>query len=92
MNDVSQDRTGGWAVASSACRSAFGKRSTEAASSPIASKTISRSGFRRVGRLSWVSPEPVNVGREELQWLAKESGSFAGQWVVLEWVASGCPR
>ena len=65
------------------------KRSTEAASSLIASKTISRSGFRRVGRLSWVSPEPVNEGREELQWLAKESGSFAGQWLVLEWVASG---
>ncbi len=27
---------------------------------------------------------PVNERREELQWLAKESGPYSGQWVVLE--------
>ncbi len=36
------------------------------------------------GRLSWESSEPVNERREELQWLAKESDSFARQWVALD--------
>jgi predicted DNA-binding antitoxin AbrB/MazE fold protein len=27
---------------------------------------------------------PVNYRREEFQWLAKESGPYAGQWVALE--------
>ena len=34
--------------------------------------------------LSWESSEPVNERREELQWLAKESGSYAGEWVALD--------
>ena len=34
--------------------------------------------------LSWESTEPVNERREELQWLAKESGEYAGEWVALE--------
>lgn len=34
--------------------------------------------------LSWLSPEPVNERREEMQWLAKESGPYAGQWVALD--------
>lgn len=34
-------------------------------------------------RLSWESSEPVNERREELQWLAKEAGPYAGEWVVL---------
>ena len=33
---------------------------------------------------SWKSSEPVNERREELQWLANESGKYAGQWVALE--------
>lgn len=33
---------------------------------------------------SWVSQEPVNERREEMEWLAKESGPLAGQWVALE--------
>ena len=35
-------------------------------------------------RLSWLSPEPYNPRREEMQWLAKESGPYAGQWVALD--------
>jgi len=34
--------------------------------------------------LSWPSTEPVNERREEMQWLAKESGFYAGQWVALD--------
>ena len=34
-------------------------------------------------RLSWESSEPVNERREELEWLAKESGPYAGEWVAL---------
>lgn len=34
--------------------------------------------------LSWESPEPVNERREELQWLAKEAGPYAGEWVALD--------
>ena len=34
--------------------------------------------------LSWESPEPVNERREELEWLAKESGPYAGEWVALD--------
>lgn len=34
--------------------------------------------------LSWLSTEPVNERREEMQWLAKESGPYAGQWVALD--------
>jgi predicted DNA-binding antitoxin AbrB/MazE fold protein len=30
-------------------------------------------------RLSWESAEPVNERREELQWLAKKSGPYAGE-------------
>lgn len=35
-------------------------------------------------RLSWQSSEPINERREELQWLAKESGPYAGEWVALD--------
>ncbi len=35
-------------------------------------------------RLSWKSTEPVNERREEMQWLAKESGPYAGEWVAVE--------
>ncbi len=35
-------------------------------------------------RLSWESAEPVNERREELRWLAKESGPYAGEWVALD--------
>lgn len=34
--------------------------------------------------LSWPSTEPVKDRREEMEWLAKESGSYAGQWVALD--------
>jgi predicted DNA-binding antitoxin AbrB/MazE fold protein len=34
-------------------------------------------------RLSWTSPGPVNERREELQWLAKESAPYAGEWVPI---------
>jgi predicted DNA-binding antitoxin AbrB/MazE fold protein len=34
--------------------------------------------------LSWESPEPINERREELQWLARESGPYAGEWVALD--------
>lgn len=37
-----------------------------------------------VAPLSRASSEPVNERREELQWLAKESGPYAGQWVALD--------
>lgn len=30
------------------------------------------------------SSGPVNERREELQWLAKESGPYAGEWVALD--------
>jgi predicted DNA-binding antitoxin AbrB/MazE fold protein len=33
--------------------------------------------------LSWESPGLVNERREELQWLARESGPYAGEWVAL---------
>ncbi len=35
-------------------------------------------------RLSWESAEAVNERREELRWLAKESGPYAGDWVALD--------
>ena len=37
-------------------------------------------------RLSWEAPdgEPVNKRRDELRWLAKDSGSYAGEWVALD--------
>lgn len=35
-------------------------------------------------RLSWESSEPVNERREELRWLSKESGPYAGEWVALD--------
>ena len=34
--------------------------------------------------LTWVSSEPVNERHEELRWLAKESGPYAGDWVALD--------
>jgi predicted DNA-binding antitoxin AbrB/MazE fold protein len=34
--------------------------------------------------LSWESSEPVNERREDMQWLAKDSGPYEGQWVALE--------
>lgn len=34
--------------------------------------------------LSWPSTEPVNARRDEMQWLAKESAPYAGQWVALD--------
>lgn len=34
--------------------------------------------------LSWESTEPVNERRDEMRWLAKESGLYAGEWVALE--------
>lgn len=34
--------------------------------------------------LSWLSSEPVNERREELQWLANESGPYSGKWVALD--------
>ena len=35
-------------------------------------------------RLSWESSEQVNERREELQWLSKEAGPYAGEWVALD--------
>lgn len=35
-------------------------------------------------RLSWESTEPISERREELLWLAKESGPYAGEWVALD--------
>lgn len=35
-------------------------------------------------RLSWEAVEPVNERREELHWLANESGPYAGEWVALD--------
>lgn len=35
-------------------------------------------------RLIWDSAAPVNERREELQWLAMESGPYAGEWVALD--------
>jgi predicted DNA-binding antitoxin AbrB/MazE fold protein len=34
--------------------------------------------------LMWKSEKPFNERREELRWLAKESGPYAGQWVALD--------
>lgn len=34
-------------------------------------------------RLSWEAGGPVNERREELRWLATESGPYAGEWVAL---------
>lgn len=30
------------------------------------------------------STEPVNERREEMQWLAQESSSYAGEWVAIQ--------
>jgi predicted DNA-binding antitoxin AbrB/MazE fold protein len=38
----------------------------------------------RPARLSWESPQPINERREELRWLAKESGPYAGEGVALD--------
>jgi predicted DNA-binding antitoxin AbrB/MazE fold protein len=38
----------------------------------------------RIAPLSWQSPEPARERRGELEWLAKESGRYAGQWVALD--------
>jgi predicted DNA-binding antitoxin AbrB/MazE fold protein len=38
----------------------------------------------RPARLSRESSEPLNERREELQWLARESGPYAGEWVALD--------
>ena len=38
----------------------------------------------KTAELSWESPEPVNERREELRWLAGESGPYAGDWVALD--------
>jgi len=34
--------------------------------------------------ISWQSAKPVNERREEMQWLAKRSHPYAGQWVAIE--------
>jgi len=34
--------------------------------------------------VSWPSTEPVNERQDEMQWLAKESGPYTGQWVALD--------
>lgn len=34
--------------------------------------------------LSWKSTEPVNERRAEMQWLAQESSSYAGEWVAIQ--------
>lgn len=33
---------------------------------------------------SWKSTEPVDERREEMQWLAQESSSYAGEWVAIQ--------
>ena len=38
----------------------------------------------RPARLSWESSEPIDERREELQWLAKETGPYSGEWVALD--------
>lgn len=38
----------------------------------------------RVSPLSWESSEPVKERHEELQWLAKDSSPYTGQWVALD--------
>ncbi|MBL8295467.1 MAG: antitoxin family protein [Bryobacterales bacterium] len=35
-------------------------------------------------RLSWESSELIRERREELQWLAKDVGPYAGEWVALD--------
>jgi len=35
-------------------------------------------------RLSWESARPFNERREELHWLATESGPYAGEWVAID--------
>jgi len=40
----------------------------------------------RPAPLSWESAGLVNERREELQWLAKESGPYSGEWVALDGV------
>lgn len=35
-------------------------------------------------QLSWESSEPVNERSDELQWLSKQAGPFAGEWVALD--------
>ena len=34
--------------------------------------------------LTWESSELVNERHDELRWLAKESGPYAGEWVALD--------
>ena len=38
----------------------------------------------KVTPLSWESTEPFKERREEMRWLAAESGSYAGEWVAIE--------
>jgi predicted DNA-binding antitoxin AbrB/MazE fold protein len=38
----------------------------------------------RPDRLSWESSEPIDERHEELRWLAKEAGQYAGEWVALD--------
>jgi predicted DNA-binding antitoxin AbrB/MazE fold protein len=38
----------------------------------------------RPERLSWESAEPLNERGEELQWLARKSALYAGEWVALD--------
>ena len=38
----------------------------------------------RPARLSWEFAEPVNERRDELRWLARESGPYAGEWVAID--------
>ena len=35
-------------------------------------------------KLSWRSTEPVNARREEMEWLAQQSASYAGEWVAIQ--------
>jgi len=34
--------------------------------------------------LSWESAKPIDDGRAELEWLARKSRPFAGEWVALD--------
>ena len=38
----------------------------------------------RTAPLSWESAEPLHERREELEWLARESGPYSGEWVALD--------
>lgn len=38
----------------------------------------------RLAPLTWQPLEPMNERRAEMNWLAKESAAYAGQWVALD--------